>query len=77
MRKISDKKKRIFFRRDFVQRKFSFHKIFSKSSWKKLNKRENGSIGSVRTFRRVGGCRRSIRSGQKNERRIFANKISP
>ena len=43
-RKISEKKEN-FFRRDFFQRKFSFHLFFSKYCWRRIIKHENGSIG--------------------------------
>ena len=60
----------------FSKRKFSFHTFFSKYSWRRVIKHENGSIGCVRTIRIVQKSRKSIRSGQKVKKRIFSGKKS-
>ena len=60
----------------FSKRKFSFHIFFSKYSWRRVIKHENGSIGCVRTIRIVQKSRKSIRSGQKVKKRIFSRKKS-
>ena len=78
-RKISEKKRisqeRFFPEKIlFSKKKFSFHNFFSKYSWRRKIKHENGSIGCVRTIRIVQKSRKSIRSGQKVKKRIFSGK---
>ena len=80
-RKISEKKRisqeRFFPEKIlFSKKKISFHKFFSKYSWRRVIKHENGSIGCVRTIRIVQKSRKSIRSGQKVKKRIFSGKKS-
>ena len=86
-RKISEKRefsleKSLFWKNSLFLEKILFHKFFFKFSWRKVNKHENGSIGSVRTVGRLWRSRKSNRSGQKVKRefslgkRIFQKRVS-
>ena len=78
-RKISEKRefsleKNLFWKNSLFLEKILFLKFFSKFSWRKVNKHENGSIGSVRTVERVWRSIWSITSGQKVKREFSVRK---
>ena len=79
-REKSQKKENFFKRKSFPakslssKRKFSLHIFFSKYSWRRVIKHENGSIECVRTIGIVQKSRKCITSGQKLQKIIFSGK---